>query len=113
VHPEGYLFPKVGKAGEHVDQKAIGVAVYWHMPRCQIRPQQQRARWPVEGWSPHDLRRTVRTHLARLSCPDTIAEAVLGHIDTDAGIYNRHEYRAERLEWLTRLSQAWEEASRR
>ena len=33
----------------------------------------------IEHWSPHDLRRTVRTGLARLGCPNEVGEAILGH----------------------------------
>ncbi|ELV7516480.1 tyrosine-type recombinase/integrase [Photobacterium damselae] len=33
----------------------------------------------IDDWSPHDLRRTVRTGLARLRVPNEVAEAVLGH----------------------------------
>ena len=83
------------------------------MPRCTLRPEQQRPRWPVEDGSPHDRRRTVRKQLARMGCPDPVAEAVLGHLDADAGIHDRHEYRQERLLWLTKVVEAWESASRR
>jgi hypothetical protein len=33
----------------------------------------------IPHWTPHDLRRTVRTGLSRLQCPNEVAEAVLGH----------------------------------
>ncbi len=33
----------------------------------------------IEKWTPHDLRRSVRTGLSRLGCPSVVAEAVLGH----------------------------------
>ena len=65
-------------------------------------------------WAPHDLRRTVRTHLAAMGCPDEIGEAVLGHIQPGvAGVYNRHAYDAERRVWLTRLAARWEAAAAR
>ncbi len=47
----------------------------------------------IEDWSPHDLRRTVRTGLSRLSCPAEIAEAVLGHSKRNQGTYNLHAYK--------------------
>lgn len=51
--------------------------------------------------SPHDLRRTVRTGLSRLSCPAEIAEAVLGHSKKGIqGTYNLHAYEKECAEWL-------------
>lgn len=33
----------------------------------------------IPRWTPHDLRRTVRTGVSRLQCPNEVAEAVLGH----------------------------------
>lgn len=52
-------------------------------------------------WTPHDLRRTVRTGLSRLQCPNEVAEAVLGHIRGGVeGIYNLYKYDAECRKWL-------------
>ena len=52
-------------------------------------------------WTPHDLRRTVRTGLARLSCPTDIAEAILGHSQKGIqGTYNLHRYNDECKVWL-------------
>jgi integrase len=63
----------------------------------------------MDAWTPHDLRRTVRTTLAALGCPDVVGEAVLGHAPAGiVGVYNRHAYDAERRHWLTRLAQHWE-----
>lgn len=64
---------------------------------------------PVEGWTPHDLRRTGRTVLASLGCPNEIGEAILGHLPSNiVGIYNAHTYDAERRHWLGRLSDCLE-----
>jgi integrase len=52
-------------------------------------------------WTPHDLRRTVRTGLARLGCPNEGAEAVLGH--SRKGIedtYDLYRYDKECKVWL-------------
>lgn len=104
VTPEGYLFPSPSKRG-HIDQKALGVAVYVHMPHCEFREEWVRPRLPVAGWAPHDLRRTGRTLLASLGCPTEVAEAILGHLQPGVvGTYNRHDYSAERRAWLTQLS---------
>lgn len=55
----------------------------------------------IESWSPHDLRRTVRTGLSALQCPNEIAEAVLGHSPKGIlGTYNLHHYDNECREWL-------------
>ena len=55
----------------------------------------------LDTWTPHDLRRTVRTGLARLSCPADIAEAILGHSQKGIqGTYNLHRYNDECKVWL-------------
>jgi integrase len=97
----------------HIQQKAIGVAVYCHMPNCALRPEWVRPRLPVTGWAPHDLRRTGRTLLASLGCPNEVGEAILGHLPPGVQkIYNRHNYDAERRQWLTHLDAALEGLAR-
>ena len=55
----------------------------------------------IPHWTPHDLRRTVRTGLSRLQCPNEVAEAVLGHTRGGVeGIYNLYTYHAECKKWL-------------
>lgn len=55
----------------------------------------------IPDWSPHDLRRTVRTGLARLGCRTEVAEAILGHSKRGIeGTYDLHRYEAECREWL-------------
>ncbi len=50
----------------------------------------------VEGWVLHDLRRTMRTGMARLGVPDEIAEACIGHGKRGlARVYNQHRYERE------------------
>ncbi|MFJ0260986.1 tyrosine-type recombinase/integrase [Acinetobacter baumannii] len=57
----------------------------------------------IEDWSPHDLRRTVRTGLSRLGCPSEVAEAVLGHSRKGIeGTYDLHKYENECAVWLQR-----------
>ncbi|MEX3982783.1 tyrosine-type recombinase/integrase [Paraburkholderia sp. EG287A] len=99
----GYLFPSESGPG-HTQQKVISESVFFRQPYCEIRPKWARARLTVTRWSPHDLRRTTRTTLARIGCPSEIAEAILGHMQPGiVGTYNLHAYDAERLEWLTKL----------
>ncbi|SIR01046.1 integrase family protein [Pseudacidovorax sp. RU35E] len=108
--PSGYLFPKRPPAEGPVDQKVMGVAVWYHMPYSKTRPDVLRPRLPVEHWAPHDLRRTVRTQLAAMGCPDAVAEAVLGHLPPGIqGVYNRHSYDVERRIWLEKWSARLEE----
>lgn len=100
-----WLWPSVGATG-HVMQKAIGVAVWSHMPYAATRPDWKRPRLSAVRWAPHDLRRTARTLLSSLGCPSEVGEAILGHaLPGVEGIYNLHRFDAERLAWLTKLSE--------
>lgn len=113
LHPTGYLFrvvPRRGACG-HVAQKVVGVAIW------SVRPDTVTDRLPagrtkvldIPAWAAHDLRRTVKTTLASLGCPESVSEAVLGHIPPGVlAVYNRHTYDKERREWLTRLAEHWE-----
>lgn len=100
-----YLFPGRGALG-HVDQKVLGVAVWTRRPDCPSRPTLVRSRLPasLSDWSPHDLRRSSRTLLASMGCPDEVGEAILGHMKEGiVGVYNLHTYDVERRAWLTQL----------
>ena len=109
AHPAGFVFPSRGASG-HIEQKALGVAVWTHMPGCELREEWVRPRLPVQAWAPHDMRRTGRTLLAAMGCPADVAEAILGHMLPGVqGTYNRHTWDAERRVWLSRLSDRLEQ----
>jgi len=60
-----------------------------------------RAEMKIDHFTPHDLRRTLRTRLAELGVSDIVAERVLGHkLQGVLGIYNRHGYDAEKRQAL-------------
>jgi integrase len=61
----------------------------------------------VENWHNHDLRRTLRTGLAELGVPETVAEKVLNHTEPNVLVktYNRHAYRNEKAAALERWAQ--------
>lgn len=101
----GYLFASRGGRVPHIEQKTIQSSLYSHQPYAKKRDRaDHRPVLPVSRWSPHDLRRTARTLLASMGCPIDVAESVLGHMQAGiVGVYNRHTYDAERLEWLTKL----------
>jgi integrase len=51
----------------------------------------------IEHFTVHDMRRTARTHLARLGVDRFVAERSLNHkLGSVEGIYDRHDYFAER-----------------
>ena len=109
---KAFLFHSRGRSS-HIEQKAIGVAVYCHMPTCELRPEWVRPRLPVADWAPHDLRRTARTLLASLACPSEVTEAILGHLPPGVQkVYNRHDYDVERRRWLRQLDSELERLAR-
>jgi len=60
----------------------------------------------IDYFRTHDLRRTVRTHLARLGVPEVHAEMVIGHsLRGVAGTYNVYDFEAEKRAALTLWSQ--------
>ena len=109
---QGYLFPTRDTSdAPHVEQKVASVAAWAARPGTKGRMGANGGvKLALEAWSPHDLRRTVRTTLAAIGCQSEIAEAVLGHFPGGVeGIYNVHTYDRERREWLTKLSEHWEQ----
>lgn len=112
---ERFLFPSERDPEQPMPQKVVQGGVYHHQPYCKTKDKGAvpRPRLPVTHWSPHDLRRTVRTQLAAMGCPAEVAESVLGHmLPGVVGVYNVHRYDDERLEWLTRLDARLEDLAR-
>ena len=86
------LFPSQ-KTGLPIKQKQLTMQS-WHM-----RKNGQFIDLPK--WTPHDLRRSVRTGLARMSCPSEVGEAILGHARSGIeGTYDLHSYEPECRVWL-------------
>jgi integrase len=57
----------------------------------------------LKAFTPHDLRRSARTGLARLGVRDEVAEAALGHVEGGVkGVYNLHKHEAAVGEALQR-----------
>lgn len=104
---ETYVFPST-RTGLPIQQKSLS-EMKWHMKNPEkvannrsFRPEQL---WldGIPDWSPHDLRRTVRTGLSRLGCRNEVAEAILGHSKRGIeGTYDLHTYEPECREWLQR-----------
>ena len=88
---DDYVFPQI--TGNPVQQKTLTERM-WHMRK-------NNSLLDIEPWTPHDLRRSVRTGLARIGCPSEVAEAILGHsVKGIEGVYNLHRYEKECKEWL-------------
>ena len=100
-----YPFQSV-KTGKPIQQKSLS-EMKWQLKnpdkltnRRKLRAEQT---WltSIDDWSPHDLRRTVRTGLSRLGCPNEVAEAILGHSKKGIeGTYDLHSYEKECKAWL-------------
>jgi integrase len=60
---------------------------------------------PMPPWVLHDLRRTARSLMSRAGVASDIAERVLGHVIPGVrGVYDRHEYLAEKRDALEQLA---------
>jgi integrase len=60
----------------------------------------------VTGWTIHDLRRTARSLMSRARVPSDHAERCLGHVINGVrGIYDRHEYQAEKAAAFEKLAE--------
>jgi integrase len=71
-----------------------------------IAQRRKEARRPaMSPWTVHDLRRTARSLMSRAGVSTDVAERVLGHkIAGVRGVYDRHEYAAEKRDALERLA---------
>ncbi len=91
-----YVFRSTRKDEAHVSVGAMANAIRRHREEMKI----------PERFTPHDLRRTLRTRLAELGVSDVVAERVLGHkLQGVLGIYNRHSYDTEKRQALLRWEQ--------
>lgn len=94
VGNELYLFPSQ-RTGRPIKQKQLTEST-WVMREANLM-------LDIPRWTPHDLRRTVRTGLSRLQCPTEVAEAILGHTKKGlVGTYDLHQYTEQSREWLQR-----------
>lgn len=109
VGPSSWLF--ADEQGEPYTQHRYSTYIYDLQPYSAkaARRQGEGLTLPVTGWTPHALRKTGRTLLASLGCPEEIAEAILGHMPGGiVGTYNAYSYDTERREWLARLAERLE-----
>lgn len=96
-----YVFRSSHKENKPITRHAITRAVARHWSEME----------GIEAaFTPHDLRRTLRTRLAGLGVTDIIAERVLGHkLQGLLAVYNQHTYDSEKRQalarWELRLSE--------
>jgi len=90
----------------HIDLNTVGAALAKH-----VRPMLKKQ--GVPEFTVHDFRRTARTHLAALGVTPYVAERCLNHaVKGVEGIYNRHDFFAERKEALQRWADVLEQLER-
>jgi integrase len=83
--------------------------------RDQLRALAQEAHGgSLAPWTPHDLRRSMRTGLAFLGCPGPIAEAILDHaVGGIEGVYNVAKQIGLQRTWLEKWADRIEQEARR
>jgi integrase len=102
---------------EHLFPARLLIRMKFGVPRknrfAHISPDTLNAalkRLPLKGidhFTVHDMRRTARTHLAAMGVGRDVAERALNHKMRDIeGVYNKHDYFAERKEALSRWADA-------
>jgi len=95
-----FVFASVLKTDAPITTHSLSVAILHHWKPLGFS----------EQFTPHDLRRTLRTRLAELGIDDVTAERVLGHkLQGIMAVYNRHGYDAEKRQalekWARKLRQ--------
>ncbi len=90
-----YVFASSYRKGNPITRASLNRALNRHWKELELE----------DPFTPHDLRRTLRTRLAGLGVDDIVAERVLGHkLQGVLGVYNRHDYIREKRAAL----EAWE-----
>jgi len=85
-----YLFPnrRVSKRFGHISSDTLNAA---------LKKMFDGGKMPVDHFTVHDLRRTFRSLLARISVPGHVAERCLNHkLKGVEGVYDRYDYLEER-----------------
>jgi integrase len=93
-----YLFPSRLSHGEPIDRHALTTAMRRFGEDQQIK----------ERPSPHDLRRTVNTRMAKMEVPKEVRDKVLNHTrrsDPEGRSYNKHDYRGEKAAAFSRWAE--------
>jgi len=81
-----FVFTSSHKTDSSVTVRSLARALGRHWSEIKIE----------EKFTPHDLRRTLRTRLAELGVSDIVAERVLGHkLQGLLAVYNHHQYSVE------------------
>jgi integrase len=106
----GFVFTTTGRtavSGFSHAKRAIDAAMLEATRGEAGAPCGKRDDGPAPHWTVHDLRRTVATNLQRLGVKLEVTEAILNHVSGSragiVGVYQRHDYDAEKRSAL----EAW------
>ncbi len=103
VDDTDFVFRSSYRPKQALSRAAIGKAILRHWGKDEEGNDEIGLDAP---FTPHDLRRTVRTRLAEIGISDVIAERVLGHkLQGLLAVYNQHSYDAEKRQALARWEQ--------
>jgi integrase len=93
-----YVFSGRGDEDAPVDGHVLGVAMRRFTQSLKGRKEAAAATWRAMPPTPHDLRRTLRTRLAKLGIADEHANKVMNHQPRDVGNvhYNKYKYASEK-----------------
>ncbi len=98
IDDSDFVFRSSYRPKQALSRAAIGKAILRHWGKDEIGLE--------APFTPHDLRRTVRTRLAEIGIQDVIAERVLGHkLQGLLAVYNQHSYDSEKRQALARWEQ--------
>lgn len=94
---ESWVFPSARGDGPRLGH----IVVLYRDIRARMQSLAPEA-YEVKAWTPHDLRRVIRTHMARLRVRREIAERVIAHKPSGVeAIYDRYEYLDEKRDALS------------
>ncbi len=106
---EGFVFPSSKSNSGHLSPNTLSQAINRGYLTDEVLKvvgnRKIKARkepyFGMKPWSPHDLRRTARTNMARVGVVNEVAEEVISHTKPGlVGVYNLFEYDNEKKEAL-------------
>ncbi len=100
-----FIFPSSFNEGKKpVTRASLGRAIIRHLNDGRQKNNERNSKHlGIDKFTPHDLRRTVRSKLAELGIDDVVAERVLSHkLQGVAAVYNRYDYFKEKKMALER-----------
>ena len=94
-----YLLPSPSASndigGNCIDKRSVARAI-----------NRKLSEFTIDKWTPHDLRRTVQTHLAALGTDAIVVEKILNHeLNGMLKVYNQYDYMKERKSALKNWSE--------